>query len=209
MFILKAIALGSLTGISASIPLGPAGMESVKRSIDKGFWSGFKISLGAILADYIYIFLIHFGLSKILCLDKHLEGSFWIISGIILFFFNKLSKVSNNKKQNKVDINKVPGVLNGFLITFLNPTTPSVWIALNGTMMSYWMSNGSVFYYVALVSMLLVTLAWFVMLNLLASKGLKKIATEKVTDGASNAIYYILYILSIGFIIAGILKFIF
>lgn len=209
MFILKAVALGSLTGICASIPLGPAGMESVKRSIDKGFNSGFKISLGAILADYIYIFLIHFGLSKVLYLNKRLEGAFWIISGIILFIFNKLSKVSANKKQSKLNINKVPGVLNGFLITFLNPTTPSVWIALNGTMMSYWLAQGSIFYYVALISMLSVTLAWFVMLNLLASKGLKKITNDNVTAGASNAIYYILYILSIGFVLAGTLKFIF
>lgn len=208
MFILKAVAMGTITGISASIPLGPAGMESVKRSLGRGFWSGFEISFGAILADYVYIFLIHFGLDKILCFSRKIEGIFWIVSGIILFIFNKLSKISSHP-EDKITRKKVPGVLKGFLITFLNPTTPSVWIAINGTIMSYWASLGHKFYFIALGSMFTVTIAWFVGLNLLASKGFKKIATEQVTAGATNLIYYILYVLSIGFVIAGILKLIF
>ena len=207
MFILKAIAIGSVTGLLASLPLGPAGMESVKRSIDKGFFAGFLVSLGAILADYIYIFLIHFGLASILSLNKNVEGLFWIISGIILFIFNKLSKIKSKNKI-KFDIDKVPGVLNGFLITFLNPSTPSIWIALSGTVMKDWSNHGPKYYYIAISSMLIVTIIWFIILNLLASNGLKKLAGEKVTGGASNIIYYILYLLSIGFIIAGLLKFI-
>ena len=209
MFILKAIAIGSVTGLLASIPLGPAGMESVKRSIDKGFFAGFLVSLGAILADYIYIFLIHFGLASILSLNKNVEGLFWIISGIILFVFNKLSKIkTKDNNKNKFDIDKVPGVLNGFLLTFLNPSTPSIWIALSGTVMKDWSSHGPKYYYIAICSMLIATIIWFIILNLLASSGLKKFAGEKATGNASNIIYYVLYLLSIGFIIAGLLKFI-
>lgn len=209
MFILKAIAIGSLTGLTASIPLGPAGMESVKRSIDKGFLAGFLVSLGAILADYIYIFLIHFGLASILSLNKSVEGLFWIVSGIILFIFNRLSKVKEKSlTKNKFEIDKVPGILNGFLITFLNPSTPSIWIALSGTIMKDWVDHGPKYYYIAISSMLTVTIMWFIGLNLLASRGLKKVAGEKVTGGASNLIYYVLYLLSIGFVIAGLLKFI-
>ena len=209
MFILKAIAIGSVTGLLASIPLGPAGMESVKRSIDKGFFVGFLVSVGAILADYIYIFLIHFGLGSILSLNKGIEGLFWIISGIILFIFNKLSRIKiKDNNKNKFDIDKVPGVLNGFLITFLNPTTPSIWIALSGTVMKDWSSHGANYYYIAISSMLIVTIIWFIILNLLASSGLKKFAGEKASGNASNIIYYILYLLSIGFILFGLFKFI-
>ncbi|MGL4453447.1 MAG: LysE family transporter [Sarcina sp.] len=205
MFILKAIAIGSFTGLCASVPLGPAGMESVKRSIDKGFWSGFQISLGAILADYIYILLIHFGLAKVLELNKNIEGMFWVVSGCILFIFNKLSKNTENKKSTHAK-NKVPGWVNGFLITFLNPSTPSIWIALSGTIMSVWVANGRKFYYFALGSMLVATIIYFVFLNLLASRGLKKLAGENVTNGASNIIHWVLYLLSIGFIFFGIFK---
>lgn len=210
MFILKAIAIGSFTGLCASIPLGPAGMESVKNSINKGFWSGFQISLGAILADYVYIFLIHFGLAKVLELNKNIEGMFWIISGCILFIFNKISKNTENQKS-KLDESiesrfKVPSWVHGFLITFLNPSTPSVWIALSGTVMSLWIANGPEFYYVALVSMLITTIFYFIALNLLASRGLKKIAGETLTGGASSAIYWILYLLSIGFVFFGLFK---
>ncbi|MGL5820387.1 MAG: LysE family translocator [Sarcina sp.] len=206
MFILKAIALGAISGLGMSIPLGPAGMESVKKSINKGFWSGFQVSIGAIIADYIYIFLIHFGLSKILHLNKFVEGAFWIISGIILFIFNRLSKASSNEKINNKNTDKVPGLINGFLITFLNPSTPSIWIAFSGTMMSYWVEKGTTFSFFAIATMLTITILWFIILNLVASKGLKKVASENVTSGASNAIYWILCILSIGFIIAGLIK---
>lgn len=210
MFILNAIAIGSLTGICASIPLGPAGMESIKNSINKGFWSGFQISIGAILADYIYIFLIHFGLAKVLALNKNIEGMFWVISGCILFIFNKISKNTENKRS-KLDENieskfKVPSWVHGFLITFLNPSTPSVWIALSGTIMSVWLANGSKFYYFALASMFLTTIFYFICLNLLASKGLKKLAGDTITTSASNIIYWILYLLSIGFILFGLFK---
>lgn len=206
MLILKAIAIGSLTGLGASVPLGPAGMESVKRAIDKGFWSGFQISIGAILADYLYIFLIHFGLDKILDLNKDIEGMFWVISGCILFIFNRLSKTNSETKKVKSKNGTVPGWVNGFLITFLNPSTPSIWIALSGTIMSVWISNGTKFYYTALASMLLTTILWFILLNLLSSRGLKKIAGENVTNGASSAIYWVLYILSIGFVLFGLFK---
>lgn len=206
MFILKAIALGAISGLGMSIPLGPAGMESVKKAIDKGFWSGFQVSIGAIIADYIYIFLIHFGLSKILHLNKLVEGAFWIVSGFILFIFNRLSKVSASEKHNKNKTDKVPGLINGFLITFLNPSTPSIWIAFSGTMMSYWVEKGPTFSFFSISTMLIVTILWFIILNLVASKGLKKIASENVTNGASNAIYWVLYILSIGFVLAGLIK---
>ncbi|MGL4760085.1 MAG: LysE family translocator [Sarcina sp.] len=206
MFILKAIAIGSLTGLGASIPLGPAGMESVKRAIDKGFWGGFQISIGAILADYLYIFLIHFGLDKILDLNKSIEGMFWVISGCILFIFNRLSKTNSENKKTNANTGKVPGWVNGFLITFLNPSTPSIWIALSGTIMSVWIAKGPKFYYVALASMLITTLLWFVALNLLSSRGLKKIAGENITNGASSAIYWVLYLLSIGFVFFGLFK---
>ncbi|WP_297521730.1 LysE family transporter [uncultured Clostridium sp.] len=206
MFILKAIAIGSLTGLGASIPLGPAGMESVKRAIDKGFWGGFQISIGAILADYLYIFLIHFGLDKILDLNNNVEGMFWVVSGCILFIFNRLSKTNSENQKSKVNKGKVPGWINGFLITFLNPSTPSVWIALSGTIMSVWISNGPKFYFAALSSMLITTILWFIMLNLLASRGLKKIAGENVTANASSVIYWVLYLLSIGFVFFGLFK---
>ena len=210
MFILNAIAIGSLTGICASIPLGPAGMESIKNSINKGFWSGFQISIGAILADYVYIFLIHFGLAKILDLNKNIEGMFWVISGCILFIFNKISKNTENKRS-KLDEDiesrfKVPSWVHGFLITFLNPSTPSVWIALSGTIMSVWLANGPKFYYFALAAMLISTIFYFICLNLLASKGLKKIAGESLTTNASNIIYWVLYLLSISFILFGLFK---
>lgn len=207
MLILKAIAIGSITGLTASIPLGPAGMESVKKSIDKGFFSGFQVSLGAVLADYIYIFLIHFGLARIFDINKHIEGIFWVFSGVLLFIFNKISKSSKSNSNNKINLNKIPGIFNGFLITFFNPSTPSIWIAMSGTILTVWESKGVTFFYVALASMFIATLIWFIILNLMASNGLKKFSSDAVTENASKAIYYLLYALSIGFVIAGLIKF--
>lgn len=209
MFILKAIFIGSITGFSASIPPGPASIESIKSSIDDGFWSGFKISLGAVLADYVYILLIHFGLSSLLSFNKKVEALFWIISGIILIIFNRFSQKSSNKNldnQENINKRKIPGLLQGFLLTFLNPSTPSIWIAVSGTVMKVWLKHGDAFYYLCLISMVVATLLWFIFLNLIAANGIKKFKNDNLTNNTSNAIYYILYILAIIFIISGLIK---
>lgn len=208
MFIFKAILLGAITGFSTSLPPGPATMESVKNTLNSGFWAGLKVSAGSIVANYFYLLLLHFGLNKVLNSSRNIEGIFWIYSGIILIIFNQYSQNRSKKSfengNNEISSQKFSTFIAGFLITFLDPSNPSIWLALSATVMKDWQQNGTLFYYIALLSMLGATIIWFTLINVVAAISSEKLKEKNLNRKASNLIYYILWILSIGFIISGI-----
>jgi threonine/homoserine/homoserine lactone efflux protein len=209
--ILKAILLGFFTGFIASIPLGPSGLESVSRSISKGFRAGFKVSLGAVSADIVYIIIINLGLFTIFTKNSRLNSVFWIVSGIVLILSTKISlksKRSDSKLEKTLYKHTSNGFLTGFLITFLNPTTPSVWIALSGTVFNVWRHHGKFFFTVSISSMIIGSITWFCVLNILVSKSFKKLNVN-FTNNTTKVLDYFLVILGIIFIIGGTYKFIF
>ncbi|MGG7079546.1 LysE family translocator [Clostridium sardiniense] len=200
--IMRAGFIGFFTGLCASIPLGPAGLESINRSVSKGFWHGFKVSIGAVFADYTYLIIINLGLFRILEDNKTYKGVFWIISGIVLFLFAKHSK--NNTNSSKILNNpKLGEFISGFIITFINPVTFSFWLAFSGTVVSIWRSDGRLFFYTSFLFMLIGSLTWFTILNILASKGLKLLKKD-IDKTASMLLTYVLYVISICFISYGI-----
>ena len=208
--ICKAIFIGFLTGFTASIPLGPSGLESVNRSMSKGFREGFKVSLGAVSADLFYIVIINLGLFTLLSKHRNFQSIFWIVSGVILILFNRLSFTDSKKKTDSKNLlNKYTsnGFVTGFLITFVNPTTPSLWIALSTTVLSVWRYHGRIYFLTSVSSMMIGSITWFCLLNILVSKGVRKLKSD-YTKTTSKLLNYFLIILGISFIILGIFKFI-
>lgn len=208
--ICKAIFIGFLTGFTASIPLGPSGLESVNRSMSKGFREGFKVSLGAVSADLLYIVIINLGLFTLLSKHRNFQSIFWIVSGVILILFNRLSFTDIKKKTDSKNLlNKYTsnGFVTGFLITFVNPTTPSLWIALSTTVLSVWRYHGRIYFLTSVSSMMIGSITWFCLLNILVSKGVRKLKSD-YTKTTSKLLNYFLMILGISFIILGIFKFI-
>ena len=208
--ICKAILIGFFTGFIASIPLGPSGLESVNRSISHGFKEGFKVSLGAVSADITYILIINLGLFALLSRHRHFQSVFWIISGVILILFNKISFKDNSKsvqKENYFSKYTSSGFVTGYLITFINPTTPSLWIALSATVLSVWRGHGRLYFLFSICSMIIGSISWFCLLNILVSKGFKKLKGN-YSDTTSKLLNYFLIILGIIFIVLGVFKFI-
>ena len=209
--IFKAIFIGFFTGFIASIPLGPSGLESINRSISKGFREGFKVSLGAVSADIVYIIIINLGLFTIFTKNPKFHSVFWIVSGIILIVSTKISFKSKSldlKLEKSINRHSSNGFLAGFLITFLNPTTPSLWIALSGTVFNVWRHHGRIFFIFSISSMIIGSITWFCLLNILVSRGLKKL-NPNYTNNTTKFLDYFLLILGIIFIVLGTYKFIF
>ncbi|MDR3597145.1 LysE family transporter [Clostridium sp.] len=209
--IFQAILVGFSTGFIASIPLGPSGLESVSRSISKGFKEGFKVSLGAVSADIAYIIIINLGLFTILTRNPKFHSLFWLVSGIVLILSNRISFKSKNldfELEKSVYKSNSNGFLTGFLITFLNPTTPSLWIALSGTIFNVWRHRGGIFFIFSISSMIIGSITWFCFLNILVSKGFKKF-NPNFTNNTSKFMNYLLFTLGVIFVIWGAYKFIF
>jgi threonine/homoserine/homoserine lactone efflux protein len=209
--IFKAMLIGFFTGFVASIPLGPSGLESVSRSITKGFREGFKVSLGAVSADIVYIIIINLGLVEVFTKNPKFHSLFWIISGIVLILSTKTSFKSTNpdlKLEKSTFRHASNGFLTGFFITFLNPTTPSLWIALSGTVFNVWRHHGRMFFIFSISSMIIGSITWFCFLNILVSRGFRKF-NPKFTSNTTKFSDYFLLALGIIFIILGFYKFIF
>jgi len=209
--IFKAIFIGFFTGFFASIPLGPSGLESVSRSITKGFREGFKVSLGAVSADIVYIIIINLGFLTIFTSNPKYYSLFWVISGIVLILS---TKISLNAKKSALVLNKLTlrpasnGFLTGFFITFLNPTTPSLWIALSGTVFNVWRHHGKIFFMLSISSMMVGSITWFCFLNILVSRGFKKL-NPNFANNTTKFLDYFLLALGVIFVILGSYKFIF
>jgi threonine/homoserine/homoserine lactone efflux protein len=209
--IFQAILVGFSTGFIASIPLGPSGLESVSRSISNGFKEGFKVSLGAVSADIAYIIIINLGLFTILTRNPKFHSLFWAVSGIVLILSNRISFKSKNldfELEKSVCKSTSNAFLTGFLITFLNPTTPSLWIALSGTIFNVWRHHGGIFFIFSISSMIIGSITWFCFLNILVSKGFKKI-NPNFTNNTSKFMNYLLFALGVIFVVWGTYKFIF
>ena len=208
--LLKAFISGLSTGVVICIPLGPSGIESIKQTVSRGFINGFKVSLGAITADMSYLLIINLGLAKLFTSNPKAEGVFWIVSGILLILLNILT--SDSKKHKKRFFNfsnlSLPPFLLGFIITFINPMTLSIWLALSGTVVALWRDVGVIYYIIFLISILSAMITWFGILNLLASKGFKMLTSK--TSGkeglTSRILKYILIALGAGFVLFGLIK---
>ena len=80
---------GMLIGIIASAPMGPVGVLTVRRTLNKGLWFGFATGVGAALSDLIYATITLWGMSMVLEWVEKPSTLFYLKLGgsILLFFF--------------------------------------------------------------------------------------------------------------------------
>jgi threonine/homoserine/homoserine lactone efflux protein len=213
MLIIKALYTGLFTGIVIAIPMGPAGFESVRWTITKGFKKGVLVAAGSLIADTIDVMLINFGLLDLIETNKLLEIFFWEISGIIIFYIG-YKALRNSKKHseeaeveealNKEEIKSRP-VFTGFIVNFSNPMTHFFWLTLSSTIIRVWRTYGRFTYFIFAVAMLSGMFISLFTINYLASKG-KKIAAPKVSGKFSALLGCVIVAFGIGFFANGIYK---
>lgn len=209
VLLIKAVFTGLLTGMVIAIPMGPAGIESVRWTISKGFKQGILVAAGSLIADTIDVMLINFGLLELIETNKHLGVFFWIISGVIILYIGlKAIKGSKNTPSENEEISKNKKMksnplFTGFIINFSNPMTHSFWLTLSSTVLRAWRGMGKIVYFIFAVSMLCGMFASLFGINLLASKG-KKLTPPKAKGKIASLLSYGIVAIGIGFIVYGI-----
>ncbi|HAZ37868.1 MAG TPA: lysine transporter LysE [Clostridiaceae bacterium] len=203
--IIRALISGLLLGFVVSIPLGPAGLEAVKRTMTSGFKNGLLVSLGAVTSDTLDIFLINFGLFNLINANKKTEAVVWLICGILLAAFGYAS-VYNVKHEKHIEENKPKKksapFLTGFAMAFSNPMVHSMWLTLSGTVIRVWRGRGRTAYYTYIISIIVAMVTWFIILNMLALKGHNKIKPT-YSKIISLIIAWGIFGIGIGFIVYG------
>lgn len=211
--LLKAIVIGFFTGIVTSIPIGPAAVESIKRTLANGLKHGLLVCLGAVSADVFYILLINCGLSSLLSSNKTTEALFWIISGIILTYigYTHLREHADETENAIKFLNRnnftSKSFLVGFIITVVNPVTPSLWLFMSGTAIRAWYYVSIPAYYTFILSLVTGMLSWLFALNYFAHKGIQ-ILNPRNSEKTLHLMMWVIVIMGSGFIAFGTFSFI-
>jgi len=212
ILMIRALYIGLFTGVVIAIPMGPAGIESVRWTITKGLKQGIFVVIGVLIADAFDIMLINFGLLDLIETDKILEIIFWLLSGSIIFYMGH--REIRKSKSNKSEKEKVPleekeikslPILKGFIINFTNPMTHSFWLTLSSTVIRNWRYAGRLPYFIFSVSMLCGMFLSLCSINFLAHKG-KRINTPKLSGKLNSLLAYGIAIIGIGFFSYGLYK---
>jgi len=205
---LKALITGIITGLIVSVPLGPAGIESIKRTITTGYKKGLTVSIGALCADATYMLLINCGLSNLLSANKKTEALFWIISGTILSFIGYASiRKGEHAKSRNINPRQSNPFFAGYFIVLTNPMTPSLWLTVSGTAIKAWQMVGKVYYITYMASIMTGMVLWFAMLNFFAYKGIKFFSPSN-TEKTSFLLKYLILGIGFAFILFGFVMFI-
>lgn len=210
--IFKALILGLAIGIVIAIPVGPAGIESIRWTITKGFRKGILVVIGALSVDTLDAILINFGLLSWLESNECYKAMFWTLSGAVTFFigYKGIRKGRRYNLEEEERLLEKKGLLDhpyitGFVITFSYPMTHFAWLTFSSTFITYWRDKGTITYATFVASMILGMFTTLTGMNFLASKGKKMIKSDK-TDRLGDLLPYVIAVLGAVFFAYGILK---
>ena len=126
---------GMVVGIVASAPMGPVGVLTVQRTLNKGRWYGFATGIGAALSDFIYAMITGLGMSFVMDFIEHPTTVLYLklLGSILLFCFGAYTYYSK-----PVPVRKSSGkrgtlshnMFTGFAITVSNPLIVFLFLAL-------------------------------------------------------------------------------
>lgn len=126
---------GLVVGIVVSAPMGPVGVLTVQRTLNKGRWYGFATGVGAAFSDLIYALISGLGMSFVLDFIERPATVFYlrIVGGILLFFFG-LYTYRSKAAQPHLPSGRLGSLwhnlLTGFAITLSNPLIVFLFLAL-------------------------------------------------------------------------------
>lgn len=126
---------GVVVGIIASAPMGPVGILTVQRTLNKGRWYGFVTGVGAAVSDLIYALITGMGMSFVMDFIEKPSTMLYLkmVGGVMLFFFGLHTYVSKPAKvhtpSGKLG-SLTHNAVTGFLITLSNPLITLLFLAL-------------------------------------------------------------------------------
>jgi threonine/homoserine/homoserine lactone efflux protein len=213
LLIIRAIWVGLISGYLLALPTGPAGLESIRWTLNHGFRKGMTVALGALSADVLDIVLINHGLLELIRLHYLLEVAFWLLFGTIVLIIG-LGELKKARQHEQSDLmmphlkedKKQPAYLTGFLMTLTYPGTHFFWLTLGSTVIQVWRPLGKPAYYTFQVALMAGMVLALATLNWLAMKG-KRFAAPKIPAKFTALIPYGIAVLGAGFIITGLVRF--
>lgn len=134
---MEVILNGIVTGVVLAFLIGPVFFAIIQTSIERGFWSGFFVAVGASLSDILYITVSYLGLIRFMQ-TENFRNYLAYGGGIVLLLFGLYYLFVKNKKLTNFDPEKVHTrswfrlMSKGFIINGLSPMVLFFWLATIG-----------------------------------------------------------------------------
>ena len=127
---------GVIIGVVASAPMGPVGVLTVKRTLNKGRWYGFSTGVGAVASDLAYALVTGLGMSIVMDFVEKPHNMYvlQLVGAVMLFLFGMFTYRSNPTKNlhpsGKQRGTLLQNAMTGFIVTLSNPLIVFLFVAL-------------------------------------------------------------------------------
>lgn len=133
---------GFIIGIIVSAPMGPVGILTVQRTLNKGRMEGLATGIGATASDFLYAIVTGYGMSFVIDIIENpaIALIIKIVGSILLFAFGVYTFRSAPKQTKINDDIPTPAesnslysfAMSGFAVTVSNPLIIFMFVALFG-----------------------------------------------------------------------------
>ena len=139
--VFEEIMKGFIIGVLASAPMGPVGILTIQRTLNKGRWEGFATGIGASISDILYAVITGYFMYLVVDIIENPIIALWIklIGSLLLFAFGVYTFRSIPKhkvvdKEAPIETrHKLTGfIISGFAITVSNPLIILLFVAMFG-----------------------------------------------------------------------------
>lgn len=157
----------TLIGISIGAIPGIIFFEIIRRTLTYGFFSGFLLSIGEFIGNFLVLLFIYFGLSQLFTFKLtnillYITGSF--ILGYIGINAFRLTRENIEESYNRKTLDS-NSFFAGFGIAITNPVAIALWISLVGSYISevsrvdaiiniFFLSFGLVLFYLVMITII-------------------------------------------------------
>ncbi|MBK5241346.1 LysE family transporter [Clostridium sp.] len=205
MFLLK----GVIIGMFVSFPVGPLGLLSIQRSINKGWKIGFFSAVGAVTADLVYSSLAILGISFI---NNFVNIHKYFINGVtgILFLIVGINILSSGIERIKLKEDTEEEKIHPFFVHFLmglsNPMTFLIFFAIF-TKIGIYVDHGTTLQHMIFVISIFLgsSIIWLITTNLIEKY--KKTYKFEYFNFIDKIIGTVIIIFGIFSILKGIIRF--
>lgn len=161
---------GLLLGWGAAIPIGPINLEVMRRNLQFGAPFGISFGFGACCADLVYIVLICAGALAFLKSQLLLEMMGVLGAALLCWFaYQAFTLGAMESKSHQKPRGITRSIIEGFLLTLLNPPTILFWLSVSAQVLiltgSY--KNSIILASIGVIS---ATFSWVLTLNFILSR---------------------------------------
>lgn len=179
---------GCIIGLLVSAPMGPVGILTIQRTLNKGRWEGFATGIGATISDIIYAIITGYFMFLVVDIIEDPVIALWIkVVSSMLFFafgvytFRSKPKQSVADEESPVETkNQLTGfVISGFVFTVANPLIIFLFVALFGQF-TFILAGNFITQIVGYIGIVIGALLWWFSLTWLIDKVRNKFSNKVV-----------------------------